>query len=148
MRLGENEFADLLGPTVFLKKEHELKLASDTTGIVTPFERKKHAAAEIAAKWAQIKVMRDLDVARLMQKEDVKLVTNEDWMIATLLALIRQKKEPITTVERKNEKDMNDLKESNPAAVVNNSLDEEVKNADALPTGDSTKTPDINAGVA
>ena len=78
----------------------------------------------------------------------MKLVTNEDWMIATLLALIRQKKEPITTMERKNEKDMNDLKESNPAAVANNSLDEEVKNADALPTGDSTKTPDINAGAA
>ena len=25
MRLGEKEFADVLGPTLFMKKEHELK---------------------------------------------------------------------------------------------------------------------------
>ena len=25
MRLGEKEFADVLGPTIFMKREHELK---------------------------------------------------------------------------------------------------------------------------
>lgn len=47
-RLGEKEFADVLGQSMFLKNEHELKVLQD---LATP-ERPKRSATEIGAKWA------------------------------------------------------------------------------------------------
>ena len=85
MRLGEKEFVDVLGPTLFMKKEHELKQSK--AGRTIPNERIKRPVSEIAAKWAQIKTLRNTELASLASRGDARLTTHEDWMIAALLAL-------------------------------------------------------------
>ena len=36
MRLGEKEFTDLMSQTIFMKREHDLKLAHDNLKIAQP----------------------------------------------------------------------------------------------------------------
>ena len=92
MRLGEKEFTDLMGQTIFMKREHDLKLASaggDFKMVAAPQmpDKSKHSAHEIAQKWAMLKLMRDLDVDRLNMRQGTKIVTQNDWMLAALLSL-------------------------------------------------------------
>ena len=62
----------------------------------------------------------------------MKLVTDQDWMVAALLSLTCKKNE--------SNNDSKDLK-----SAEKNVADEDAKNPEALPTGDSTKTPEITA---
>ena len=64
LRLGEKEFTDLMNPTLFLKREHELQIAKTSASAVLP-DKSRHSAAQISDKWDQIKVLRNLDVDRL-----------------------------------------------------------------------------------
>ena len=62
----------------------------------------------------------------------MKLVTDQDWMTAALLTLTCRK------IESNN--DTKDLK-----SAEKNVAEEDAKNPEALPTGDSTKAPEITA---
>jgi len=85
LRLGEKEFTDVLGPSLFLKKEHELKMLHEAKSL--PIERNKRSSAEIAAKWASIKTLRNIELDQVEAGVDTKVAMKEDWMIAALLAL-------------------------------------------------------------
>ena len=73
MRLGEKEFTDLMGQTIFMKREHDLKVAyagGDLKMVSAPQmpDKSKHSTQEIAQKWSTLKLMRDLDVDRLNKR--------------------------------------------------------------------------------
>ena len=80
-----------------MKREHELKAAQDQSKVAQVPDKTKHSALEIAQKWAMIRVMRDLDVDRLTARKGGKIVTQQDWMIAALLALNTEAK-PVADV--------------------------------------------------
>ena len=65
LRLGEKEFTDLMNSTLFLKREHEIRLAENSQSAVALPDKNKHSVEEVQAKWNQIKVLRNLDVDRL-----------------------------------------------------------------------------------
>ncbi len=85
MRLGEKEFVDLMNQTLFMKRENELTAAEDFK-VALP-DKGTRSPQEVAEKWSQIKVLRNLDVDRLRASSDSKIVTNHDWMVSALLAL-------------------------------------------------------------
>ena len=67
----------------------------------------------------------------MTDREDLSLVTHEDWMISAMLALNSQPKEP------------SPAKSMQEATATH--IEEDVKNPENLPTGDSSKVlPNAN----
>jgi hypothetical protein len=100
-RLGEKEFTDLMSQTIFMKREHDMKIITakneaDLKIITQLPDKNKHSVLEIAQKWSSIKLLRDLDCDRLRATEGAKILTEQDWMLAALLAL---NAEPNTKVQ-------------------------------------------------
>ena len=92
LRLGELEFSDLMNQTLFLKREHELKNKSKNETVVAVIpEKATRTASEVAQKWNEIKLLRTMDIDRKRGSTDTKLMTERDWMLASLLALNHQK---------------------------------------------------------
>ena len=77
-----------MNQTLFIKREHELRAAEDLK--VAPPDKGTRSPQEVAEKWGQIKVLRNLDVERLQASDDGKIVTHQDWMISAVLALNKQ----------------------------------------------------------
>ena len=88
-RLGEKEFSDLMGQSLFMKREYELKRERNLAVTSLP-DKRKHSVSDIISMWAQIKLVMNLDVHRLRSSKDSKLVTHQDWMISAMLALNRR----------------------------------------------------------
>ena len=112
-----------MNQSLFAKREHELKAAADLP--VTMPEKGTRSAHEVAAKWSQIKLLRNLDVQRLQALGGTKILTQEDWMISALLALNR--KDPKPTIQIKPAQEPCREKEK-----------EEESKQEGLPTGDSS----------
>ena len=77
-----------------MKREHELKILKSrenkTEQKALLSEKGSRSAEEVAQKWNQIKLLRNMDVSRIRTVSDTKLMTNQDWMIASLLVLNKQ----------------------------------------------------------
>ena len=58
IRLGDKDFSDLMNETVFIRNEIE------AAGQPLYIGNKRKTAKEIAGKWQQIKLLRNLDLVR------------------------------------------------------------------------------------
>ena len=66
LRLGERDFSDMISQSVFIKREHEIKLSKSTqSGPMALSTKIRRTPEDIAKTWASIKAMRSLDMARL-----------------------------------------------------------------------------------
>ena len=75
-----------MNETVFVRNEIE------ATGKPLNIANKRRDPREAAKMWQKIKILRNLDVNRFRTelKTSGKIVTQRDWMIAALLALIKR----------------------------------------------------------
>lgn len=140
-RLGEKEFTDLMSQTIFMKREHDLKIIaakndSDLKIITQLPDKNKHSVLEIAQKWSSIKLLRDLDCDRIRAIKGAKIVTEQDWMLAALLAL---NTEPNTKVQIPARETTSTAVLPSTKSIDDKEKEEESKAEMALPTtSDST----------
>ena len=138
-----------MGTSVFMRQEYERKIATETidfaklkaSSISLP-DKSRHSQTLIAEKWDQIKLLRSLDLERLRQQKDCKLVTEQDWLVGAILAL--NKGEPLAIEASKTSLPEQESEQQISAVIAPDTLKpptedkEEDTKEEVIPTGDSS----------